>query len=153
VLFGTYQSSLFKRFWDLGVDFTDGHALAEFLAEHPGAKPLLGFARRHREDPRVQRELDVALAYCAGKGNEKGVQLCMRAGANPNTPACDLRYPQPCPHTAADRAGEEGEETAIQWPNFSIPRTTRRPHGWSYPVEFARIFAHSFRRDFETGRC
>jgi hypothetical protein len=124
VLFGTYQSSLFKRFWDLGVDFTDGHALAEFLAEHPGAKPLLGFARRLRDDPRVQRELDVALAYHAGKGNEKGVQLCMWAGANPHTPACDLRYPRPCLHTATDPVGDEREEAEDEYsPSVVMPKS------------------------------
>jgi hypothetical protein len=130
VLFETYQSTLFERLWDFGVDFTSGYAVAEFLAEHPGAKPLLGFARRHRGDPRIQRELDVALTYHAGRGNEKGVQLCMWAGGNPHTPACNLRYPRPCAHTAVNPAGEDGEEEEDEYsPEWSaIEEACRAGH-------------------------
>lgn len=87
-LFGTYRSDLFERFRNLGVDITDQHAIAWTLAEHTSNKPLFGFAKRHRkEDPRIQRELDTALAHHAGEANEKG-------GRSPSgrapilTPAC-----------------------------------------------------------------
>jgi hypothetical protein len=91
-LFETYQSDLFRRFRELGVDLTKGHALAEALAEHSSHKPLFGFAKRLRpQDPRIQRELDMALLHHAGRGNAKGVQLCLWAGADPHARTPDLR--------------------------------------------------------------
>ncbi|HEX7069340.1 MAG TPA: hypothetical protein VF190_00980 [Rhodothermales bacterium] len=92
-LFETYDSKLFERFYRLGVDLTEGHALAEALAYHTSNKPLFGFARRHREgDPKIQRELDIALGHHADRGNEKGVSLCLWAGADPHAPAPSLSY-------------------------------------------------------------
>lgn len=92
-LFGTYRSDLFAQFYELGVDLTAGHALAEAMAYHTSNKPLLGFAKRHRlTEPKIQRELDIALAHHAGEGNEKGVQLCLWAGANPHSPVPSLRF-------------------------------------------------------------
>ena len=92
-LFGTYNSALFERFRELGVDLAAGHALAGAIAYHTSNKPLLGFAKRHRTtEPRFQQQLDMALAHHAGEGNEKGVQLCLWAGANPHTAVPSLRY-------------------------------------------------------------
>lgn len=91
-LFGTYQSDLFHRFRALGVDLTRGHALAEALAEHSSHKPLFGFAKRLRpQDRRIQHELNMALLHHAGRGNAKGVQLCLWAGADPHARTPDLR--------------------------------------------------------------
>lgn len=92
-LFATYSSALFERFRALGVDLTAGHALADALAHHTSNKPLFGYAKRHREhDAKIRSELDIALVHHAGEGNEKGVQLCLWAGADPHTPARSLRY-------------------------------------------------------------
>lgn len=92
-LFGTYNSELFERFREMGVDLVAGHALAAALAYHTSNKPLLGFAKRHRlTDPRFQNELDIALAHHAAEGNEKGVQLCLWAGANPHSAVPSLRF-------------------------------------------------------------
>jgi hypothetical protein len=103
-LFDAYSSELFTRFRELGVDLTAGHALAEALAYHTSNKPLFGFAKRYRErDPKVQAELDIALAHHAGEGNEKGVQLCLWAGADPHAPVPSLRY--------GDVATEDTDET------------------------------------------
>lgn len=111
-VFGSYRLDLYQRFWDLGVNLTEGHALAEFLIEHQGAKPAFGFAKRHRTDPRIQRELNVALAYHAGAGNEKGVALCLWAGADSHAPACTLRFGRRCVHTipADEREDKDDEE-------------------------------------------
>jgi hypothetical protein len=114
-LFGTYRLELFQRFWDLGVDLTDHHAMARYLIEHQGAKPLFGFAKRHRSDPRIQRELDVALAYHAGEGNEKGTSLCLWAGADPHTPACHLRYGNRCVHMLPVEEQENDEDHDPFW--------------------------------------
>lgn len=102
-LFETYHSGLFERFRSLGVDLTAGHALAEALGYHSSNKPLFGFAKRHRrDDPRIQLELDIALAHHARKGNEKGLELCLWAGADPHNPVPDLDYPQPADDDAPD---------------------------------------------------
>jgi hypothetical protein len=55
VLFDTYNSGLFERFQDLGIDLTTGHALAEALAYHTSNRPLFGFAKRQREGNRPLR--------------------------------------------------------------------------------------------------
>lgn len=92
-VFGTYRSDLFRRFRDMGVDLTADHALAEALAYHTSNKPLFGFAKREAEtDPRVQRELTIALAHHASEGNAKGVALCLWAGADPHAPVPSLRF-------------------------------------------------------------
>lgn len=89
----TYDSELYERFKGLGIDFTSGHGLAYSLAYHPSNKPLFGFAKRHRPgEPKIQVELDIALAYHAGEGNEKGVMLCLWAGANPHTKVPDIQW-------------------------------------------------------------
>ena len=93
-LFDTYRTEAFNRFFALGVDLTRDHYLAQALADHPGNKPLFGFAKRHREqDAKFQKELNIALVHHASDGNEKGVQLCLWAGADPHAPAPSLRYP------------------------------------------------------------
>jgi hypothetical protein len=105
-LFDTYNSELWARFRSLGVDLTAGHELAEALAYHTSNKPLFGFAKRHREDdPAIQKELNMALVYHAEEGNEKGVQLCLWAGADPHAPVPSLRYP-----TDVDEDDDECDE-------------------------------------------
>lgn len=84
-LFDTYKSELWERFLALGVDLTAAGGLAEALGYHTSNKPLFGFAKRHRlSDRRIQAALNIALAHHAGRGNEKGVQLCLWAGADPH---------------------------------------------------------------------
>lgn len=92
-LFDTYKTDLFERFQNLGIDLTKGHALAAALAYHTSNRPLFGFAKRHRAtNPRMQTELNIALGHHAAEGNEKGVQLCLWAGADPHAPALCLRF-------------------------------------------------------------
>jgi hypothetical protein len=107
-LFDSYNSELFERFRVLGVDLTTNHQLAETLAYHTSNKPLFGFAKRHREhDPGMQTELNIALAHHAGEGNEKGVLLCLWAGADPHARAPSLRYPNLADDDNSD--GDEGD--------------------------------------------
>jgi hypothetical protein len=106
-LFGTYRSDLFEQFRDLGIDITAGHALAEAIGYHTSNKPLFGFAKRHRlADPKIQKELDIALAHHAGEGNEKGVQLCLWAGANSHIGVPSLRYGTGSPEDDDDDDGD-----------------------------------------------
>lgn len=93
-LFDTYSTELFRRFRSLGIDLTANHEMAAALGYHTSNKPLFGFAKRHRdEDPKIQKELNIALAHHAEEGNEKGILLCLWAGADPHAPAPSLRYP------------------------------------------------------------
>lgn len=107
-LFDTYNSKLLERFRALGVDLTADHELAEALAYHTSNKPLFGFAKRHREhDPNIQTELNIALAHHAGDGNDRGVKLCLWAGADPHAPACSLRYSCYCDQDDAETEEED----------------------------------------------
>lgn len=111
ILFETYDSLLFERFRSLGIDLTEGHAVAYALGYHTSNKPLFGYARRHRlEDPRLQTALDMALARHAGEGNEKGVMLCLWAGANPHARVPSLSYMG----FGIDEEDEEDGRSAIQ---------------------------------------
>ena len=106
-LFNTYRLDLFERFQALGVDLTAGHALASALAYHTSNRPLFGFAKRYREsDPKIQTELNIALAHHVGEGNEKGVQLSLWAGADPHAPAPSLRFPTV---SEADASADDGD--------------------------------------------
>jgi hypothetical protein len=72
-------------------------------------RPLLGFAKRYRaEDPRIQRELNIALGCHVRAGNERGVNLCLWAGADPHAPA-----PNPERNLSDDADPDDGEERFI----------------------------------------
>jgi hypothetical protein len=67
--------------------------MAEALGYHTSNKPLLGYVRRHLDEPGFRLELNMALVHHAGKGNEKGVALCLWAGADPHATARSLDHP------------------------------------------------------------
>ncbi|MFI5341036.1 MAG: hypothetical protein ACHQ7N_14515 [Candidatus Methylomirabilales bacterium] len=91
-LFDTYNSALFERFYAAGADLFHDHELADALGNHTSNRPLFGFAKRHRAtDPRIQMELNIALAQYVEEENVKGVHLCLWAGADPHAPAPDLQ--------------------------------------------------------------
>lgn len=114
-LFDTYQTDLFEQFRTLGVDLTAGHEMAATLAHHTSNTPLFGYARRHRKDnPKIQRELNIALGYHARKGNERGVALCLWAGADPHARAPDLHYGN------EESAGVSAIYTACIWGRVGI---------------------------------
>lgn len=113
-LFDTYKSDLFARFQDFGVDLTRGHALAQTLADHTSNRPLFGFAKRHREsNPKMQTELNIALVHHVGEENEKGVQLCLWAGADPHAPALSLRFWRGSAHEDEDDTDDEFGLSAV----------------------------------------
>jgi hypothetical protein len=69
------------------------HALARALGYHSSNKPLFGFAKRYQEtDPRIRRELNMALAQQSSTGNEKGALLCLWAGGDPHATVPALPY-------------------------------------------------------------
>lgn len=86
----TYNAELYERFRSAGYDLTARHEMASILGYGTSNRPLLGFVKRHRtEAPRIQRELNLALGYQVKQGNERGVSLCLWAGADPHSPASD----------------------------------------------------------------
>ena len=107
----TYNADLYERFWASGYDLTERHVMASVLGHSTSNRPLLGFVKRHRtEDPRIQRELNMALGDHAGEGNERGVALCLWAGADPHAPVLS-----PNLEAAQDADLEEGEERFLGW--------------------------------------
>lgn len=84
----TYNMELYERFRAAGYDLTQRHKMASILGHGTSNRPLLGFIKRHRaEDPKIQHELDMALGEHAKAGNEKGVNLCLWAGADAHAQA------------------------------------------------------------------
>lgn len=87
----TYNVDLYERFRAAGYDLTERHEMGSYLGHSTSNRPLLGFMRRYRgKDPKIQQELNIALGYHAKAGNEKGVKLCLWAGADPHAPAPNL---------------------------------------------------------------
>ncbi len=118
----TYNADLYERFRASGYDLTERHEMASILGHGTSNRPLLGFVKRHRaEDPRIQRELNIALGYHSRKANERGVALCLWAGADPHAPA-----PSPDLGIAEDADSEEDEERFRGW--SAIAEAARAGH-------------------------
>ena len=107
----TYNVDLYERCRAAGYDLTQRHEMGSILGHGTSNRPLLGFAKRHRlEHPKIQLELNIALGYHARAGNEKGVRLCLWAGADPHAPTPDPRFDR------SEEAGErDGEEGFVGW--------------------------------------
>jgi len=107
----TYNTDLYERFRAAGYDLTKHHAIADILGHSTTNRPLLGFVKRHRaEDPKIQQELNIALGHHARKGNERGVALCLWAGADPHAPV-----PNPDLGIAENSDPQDGEERFLGW--------------------------------------
>jgi ankyrin repeat protein len=107
----SYNPDLYERFRTAGCDLTEGHEMAYVLGHGTSNRALLGFVKRHRlTDPKIQQELNIALGYHAKAGNEKGVSLCLWAGADPHaqTPYPDLDVPE-------EEDPEDQEEDLLGW--------------------------------------
>jgi hypothetical protein len=107
----TYNVELYERFRAAGYDLTDRHEMGSILGHGTSNRPLLGFLKRHRaEDPRLQTELNIALGYHARAGNERGVALCLWAGADPHAPAPDPDFRV----TVSPSSGED-DDAFVGW--------------------------------------
>jgi hypothetical protein len=117
----TYNSELYERYLAAGFDFTKGHAMASMSGYGTSNRPLYGFAKRHRaEDPKIQRELNMALCEHVREGNERGIALCLWAGADPHSPAPDMRYAQ-SEDDDDESAGWTAIEIAVSEGNMKLP--------------------------------
>lgn len=107
----TYNAELYERFRSAGYDLTARHEMASILGHSTSNRPLLGFMKRHRrEDPKIQRELNLALGYQVKEGNVRGVSLCLWAGADPHSPASDAE-----PEVSAVDDEENTAEQDMGW--------------------------------------
>jgi hypothetical protein len=106
----TYDSDLYERFWQFGVHFTRDHALAHALAEHSSNRPGYGWARRHNDDPRVARDLAMALGEAVTEDRERAVALLMWAGANSHMPVPSLLWYRP-----SDEDDPETHTSPMMW--------------------------------------
>lgn len=110
VVLGTHSATLIRRFWDFGVDYTRGHRLADVLSRDTGNRAAYGWARKHREDPRVARELAIALGEAIGADREKAVALLLWAGADPHLKAPSLPCDVECEDEKPDYV-----KSAVEW--------------------------------------
>lgn len=107
----TYHAGLYERFRAAEYDLTERHEMGAILGHGTRNRPLLGFVKRHRvEDPRIQQELNIALGYHVRAGNERGVNLCLWAGADAHASAPDPEWRVP-----KDPDPAEGEEPFLGW--------------------------------------
>jgi len=118
----TYNADLYERFWASGYDLTERHEMGSILGHGTSNRPLLGFVKRHRaEDPRIHRELNIALGYHVREGNERGVALCLWAGADPHAPVHN-----PDLGIAEDADSDDEEERFLGW--SAITEAARAGH-------------------------
>jgi hypothetical protein len=105
----TYDLTLMERFWEHGVDYTREHVLARYLSRETKNKPAYGWARRHRDDPRVARELAMALGEALIEDHEKAALLLIWAGADPHLKVPDL-------HSSEDEEKDpELQVSGVEW--------------------------------------
>jgi hypothetical protein len=110
-LLSTYNAELYERFRAAGYDLTERHEMAAILGHSTRNRPLLGFVKQHRmADPKIQRELNIALCRQVREGNDRGIALCLWAGADPHAPAPNPELGRPDEPDA-----EEGEDRFIGW--------------------------------------
>jgi hypothetical protein len=120
----TYNVELYERFRAAGYDLTDGHEMGSVLGHGTSNRRLLGFIKRHRtEDPKLQTELNIALDYHAKAGDERGVALCLWAGADPHAPAPDPDFRV----TVSPSSGEEDENPFVGWSAVEEAATAGHP--------------------------
>jgi hypothetical protein len=118
----TYNAQLYERFQAAGYDLTAGHEMGSILGQGTSNRPLLGFVKRYRvENPKIQTELNIALGYHARTGNERGVALCLWAGADPHAAA-----PNPGLGIEDDPGSDDGEDRFIGW--SAVEEAAREGH-------------------------
>lgn len=83
-IFGSYDRAIMRRFWEMGYDFSLDEELAGALSGGNN-KPLFGFVRAMKaNDKRIRHELNRGLVAAVKDGSDKGVSMCLWAGADPH---------------------------------------------------------------------
>lgn len=115
----TYDPAFFDRYEAAEGDLTREHALAEALGAHGSNRPGYGWARHRQAEPRIARELAIALDIAIRRESERTVALLLWAGADPHraVPYVDVDAGRRV--TTTDPAEEEDDgspvETAVIW--------------------------------------
>ncbi len=111
----TNDIELIDRFWNAGLDITADDQLAGYLAS-PTSKPACGWAKRHKEDPRVARALALALVQVVWNRKARAAHLLVWAGADPHQRVPLLEWKSPGTsdedddtHTAVEVAVSQGQ--------------------------------------------
>lgn len=116
----TYDPALFDRYEAAGGDLTRGHTLAEALGAHGTNKPGYGWAKHRATQPRIARELAIALDGAVRRGSERTVALLLWAGAIRTGGSC-IDFDTPRRFAAAEEPDDEDDgnpvETAVIWGN------------------------------------
>jgi hypothetical protein len=113
-VFHTYRSDLIERFWNAGLDFVKDHAFAWYLSEHSSNRPLYGWAKRHRADPAIARDLNMALLRAVDKKQEKVVHLLLWAGADRRARVPNLEWMHHWDGDDQDECSEDDCHSAIE---------------------------------------
>jgi hypothetical protein len=108
----TNDSELIERFWSAGLDLTADDCLAWALSS-PTSKPVCGWAKRHREDPRVARALALALVQVIWNRKERATHLLVWAGADPHQRVAILEW-KTRGATEEEDAAEHDTYTAVE---------------------------------------
>lgn len=86
----SYNVDLYDRYEAAGGDVTRGHALARSLGQHSSNRPGYGWVRKRKDDPRVAREIAIALVEAVKDGRERAVAMLRWAGADPHVLVTDI---------------------------------------------------------------
>jgi hypothetical protein len=122
MVLNTYNAELYERFRAAGYDLTERHEMGSILGHGTRNRPLLGFVKQHRLDgPKIQQGLNIALCQHVREGNERGIALCLWAGADPHAPA-----PDPHIRISDDTEVDDHEDHFIGW--SAIEEAVQRGH-------------------------
>ncbi len=139
----TYDPALFDRYEAAGGDLTREHALAEALGAHGSNRPGYGWARHRQTEPRIARELAIALDIAVRRESERTVALLLWAGADPHRPVpyVDIDAARRITTTDDPEDEEDGSpiETAVI---FGQPRLLARMAPDPARDDFDRLWAN-----------
>jgi hypothetical protein len=105
----TNDVELIERFWTAGLDVTADDRLAWALSS-PTTKPICGWSKRHREDPRVARALVLALVQVIWNRRERAAHLLVWAGADAHVRVPILEWKG----AGSDNDDDEDTYTAVE---------------------------------------
>jgi hypothetical protein len=135
----TYDTAIIERFWAAGLDYTRSWALARYMAEHSSNRPLYGWARRHRDDPRITRSLNAALVQAVWSQKEKIAHLLLWAGADPRAKAPVLEWERD-PDTADDESFYTAMDLAVGHDRSAILRVLKpKPELDNFDALYAQV--------------
>jgi len=80
----SYDRDMFELFWEAGVDYTQDGLLATYLAFTGSNRPLYGWVRRHRDEPRIASAMIQALLKAFLEDHDRAACMLLWAGADPH---------------------------------------------------------------------